>query len=82
MLIQSRNGVIHLVPALPKSWKNGSFRGLRARGGFEVDAKWENGKIVSVLIKSVTGEGEVIVKANGREYPIVLRCGEEKTFTL
>lgn len=79
MLLQSRNNTIYLVPALPKSWQSGSFRGLRTRGGFEVDAKWTNGKIVSAVIKSITGEGEIILKANGQQYPLILRRGEEQT---
>lgn len=82
MLIQSRNSVIHLLPALPKSWKNGSFRGLMARGGFEVDTEWEEGKITSVKIRSVTGKGKVIVKANEREYPLVFRLGEKKSLNI
>lgn len=44
---------IELLPALPKSWKNGSFKGLRARGGYVVDAKWENGKVVDYNVKPV-----------------------------
>lgn len=60
MLIQSHvydNGayVIQLLPALPTEWKNGEFGGLKARGGFEVDVKWEDGKIVEAEIKSLLG---------------------------
>jgi alpha-L-fucosidase 2 len=55
MIMQSHDGAINIIPAIPDSWKSGSITGLRARGGFETSIYWENHLVKKVIIKSVLG---------------------------
>jgi alpha-L-fucosidase 2 len=73
MLLQSHQREISLLPALPSQWSKGEVRGLRARGGFEVDLAWEDGKLCSGMIHAYRN-GECIVRSRT---PIRIFCNEE-----
>ena len=64
MLLQSHDGTITLLPALPSAWSEGKVSGLRARGGYAVDIEWKEGKVTSYRIAGKTG-GPVTVRVNG-----------------
>jgi len=69
MLIQSHTGVIYLLPALPESWPSGEVKGLKARGGYEVDIEWENNELIKAVIYSKTG-GRCRIAYKGKELNI------------
>jgi alpha-L-fucosidase 2 len=68
MLLQSQNGEIALLPALPAAWAQGHVSGMRARGGFELDFEWAKGKLTSVTVYSLRGSacriryGEIVTE--------------------
>jgi alpha-L-fucosidase 2 len=78
MLLQSQDGTIHLLPALPDDWKNGKVTGLRARGGFEVDMTWQDGKLTSATIHSLNGQ-PVTVDYHGKTVALKIKKGRAIT---
>ncbi len=68
MLLQSHAGQIELLPALPAAWKNGSVKGIRARGNITVDMEWKNGKVTEYRLTTTTPDPQPVkVIVNGEE---------------
>jgi alpha-L-fucosidase 2 len=67
MLLQSHDGCIDVLPALPDAWKDGAFTGFRARGGFTVDAEWKDREVTSLTVYSEK-QGTVCIGVPGRKF--------------
>ena len=78
MLVQSQTGEVHLLPALPKSWTDGSVRGLRARGNLTVDIAWKNSTLSSANIVSPSA-GKVAVRYGAKTQSILLAANRPTT---
>jgi alpha-L-fucosidase 2 len=68
--LQSHAGEVHLLPALPKAWPTGAVKGLRARGGLEVDITWKQGRLEGATLRS---RGVVDYKVRYREQVVTVR---------
>lgn len=79
MLLQSHEGYLHLLPALPEEWSDGSFDGLTARGGFAVSAAWKNGEIETIRVTSKVG-GYLKMLVNGTFVEAETEKGESLAF--
>ena len=71
MLLQSHEGVIEILPALPTAWSSGSFKGLKVRGGGEVSARWKDGEILEVVVRAVIpGTFRIKLPDGNREFSL------------
>lgn len=73
MLLQSHDGFVYLLPALPDAWKDGDVSGLKTRGGFEVSLNWQGNKVKTAIIKSELG-GNLRIRS-----AVPLKCKGLKT---
>ncbi|MBI1332102.1 MAG: glycoside hydrolase family 95 protein [Armatimonadetes bacterium] len=74
MLMQSHLGEIHLLPARPDAWPNGSVRGLRARGGYVVDVEWKKGQLSRALIRA-SHSGKCVVRYGDKRKEMQVKTG-------
>ena len=81
MLIQSHSGTIHLLPALPEAWPSGEVTGLKARGGFEVNIKWENNELTKAEIHSDRGQA-CKLRYKGKVMNFDMKQGGKRTIHL
>lgn len=80
MLLQSQDGDIHLLPALPDAWADGEVKGLCARGNFVVDITWRGGQLAEACVRSNSGEAGV-VRYKGQTLPVDVKQGETLVVT-
>jgi alpha-L-fucosidase 2 len=87
MLAQSHMGkesggtgyVVHLLPALPNAWSTGSIKGLRARGGYELDLEWKDGTLTQAVVRRVSnGPGKCVVRYGKGTSTFTLAKGESR----
>jgi alpha-L-fucosidase 2 len=76
LLLQSHEGDINLLAALPKAWPDGQVKGLRARGGFEVDMTWKNGALTGAAVRS-TAEKKCTVRYGEKSVTLEIPIGGE-----
>jgi alpha-L-fucosidase 2 len=75
MLIQSHDGALHLLPALPSVWKDGRIKGLKARGNFDVEIIWQDGALSKATVLSNIG-GPCLIRS---AWPLEINVAEVMT---
>lgn len=83
MLVQSHMGVIDLLPALPGAWASGGVRGMRARGGLEIDMTWKDGRATSATLRATVDGRHTLRAPKGQSIDgpdtIDLKAGETRS---
>jgi len=79
MLVQSQLNYIDLLPALPAAWSSGEVKGICARGGFELNFNWANGKLKEVKVLSKAGQ-PCVLKYGNAQMTIHTEVGRTYTF--
>jgi alpha-L-fucosidase 2 len=79
MLVQSHAGEIQVLPGLPKAWATGSVKGLRARGGFEIDIVWRKGLLKNVTVRAPSNDGKVKLRYGAWVTEVELKQGQSRT---
>jgi alpha-L-fucosidase 2 len=80
ILIQSHGGILHLLPALPVSWRYGRVRGLRVRGGYSVNLEWEAGRLTGGTIDPGDKAGSCKIRYGDTRAELELRAGSSINF--
>jgi alpha-L-fucosidase 2 len=80
MLLESHEGEIAILPALPAAWPGGQFKGLRARGAVEVDAEWSRGKAVSARLRPATAGEQLLRPPRGQQIAGIRMNGQAVGF--
>ena len=79
MIVQSHQGYIDILPALPAAIPTGEIKGLLVRGGYELDLKWSNGKLIALVVKATVG-GTCELRYGAKRKSITLKAGESHKF--